>query len=575
MDSAPSSSEMERENENGEKKSPASQEVFNIVNIGYLRVKIEAVKISQRPLESYRQATPQISYSQILSGQTTVHPAPVQNSTASPSSGNFGEIFRAVMAIASDANVDEQLFARAFRESRARLPRPTPTLKFNRDVHDISLGFWNANGLRSKIDEVRDFVTEQNFDLFLVQETKLQAGHEPQIANYRLHKDDRTPRIDGGTAIYCKSNYEHCRVLLPRLQYIDATAIEIKINNYPPLRIISAYIRNTPLNRCLFPEEDFIKLINSSQNVIIVGDMNARHKDWHDSRSNTFGFKLKNIISRTTGARVVAPYTPTHINPRSRPGARDSIIGLAIFKNIPFNYDIRVIHDLSSDHLPVILTLNTNSTFLKLPEQLSTNWENFKFILNSNPLPIPNTSSNEDIENSIEQIGVTISEALVTASKPKFKPPPLRLPIEIRNKIRRKNYVRRVWQRCRNPALKSELRALSNEIKREIQHFSQERWGKHIEGLSPDTNTLWRETPRLKKPFHTIPPLKGALGSVSVAPILWVEVIADSLQKQFEPNEGENPRFSAHTTRKVQGFLASPTCLEDRRGGPHSQAPFR
>ncbi|GFU71439.1 hypothetical protein TNCV_2378261 [Trichonephila clavipes] len=41
------------------------------------------------------------------------------------------------------------------------------------------------------------------------------------------------------------------------------------------------------------------------------------------------------------------------------------------------------------------------------------------------------------------------------------------------------------------------------------------------------------------------------------------EVIADSLQKQFEPNtEAENERFTAHTQRKIKRILDAPTCLD-------------
>ncbi|GFX81290.1 RNA-directed DNA polymerase from mobile element jockey [Trichonephila clavipes] len=54
----------------------------------------------------------------------------------------------------------------------------------------------------------------------------------------------------------------------------------------------------------------------------------------------------------------------------------------------------------------------------------------------------------------------------------------------------------------------------------------------------------------------------GALGSVANHPLEKAEVIADSLQKQFEPNtEGENDRFTARTQRKIKRFLDAPTCL--------------
>ncbi|GFW37338.1 RNA-directed DNA polymerase from mobile element jockey [Trichonephila clavipes] len=302
----------------------------------------------------------------------------------------------------------------------------------------------------------------------------------------------------------------------------------------------------------------YVALKNGRNNLIIAGDLNAAHKTWNNTRSNNFGFRFKRIIQNFPNARIVAPYTPTHINSRSRPGVRDSIIDLAVLKNIPFNYDIRVIDDLCSDHLPVILTLYTNSDTMKIPAQLSTNWENFRFLLKNKPLPIPVSPSNVHLNVAIDRLGENISEALVAASKPKFKTAPIKLPPDIRSKICHRNRVRRFWQRSRDPALKNELRTISNEIASDIRHLSRARWEKTIEELSPETDTLWRRTSFLKKPFHHILPLKGALGSIAVAPIEKAEVIADSLQKQFEPNtDVENPRFSAHIQRKVQRFLDS------------------
>ncbi|GFT85565.1 putative RNA-directed DNA polymerase from transposon X-element [Trichonephila clavipes] len=173
------------------------------------------------------------------------------------------------------------------------------------------------------------------------------------------------------------------------------------------------------------------------------------------------------------------------------------------------------------------------------------------------------------LDVAIGRLGENISEALVAASKPKFKPAPIKLPPDIRSKIRHRNRVRRFWQRSRDPALKNELRTISNEVTSDIRHLSRARWEKTIEELSPETGTLWRCTSFHKKPFHHIPSLKDALGSIAVAPIEKAEVIADSLQKQFEPNtDVENPRFSAHIQRKVQRFLDSPTCMDQEKTSP-------
>ncbi|GFV70024.1 putative RNA-directed DNA polymerase from transposon X-element [Trichonephila clavipes] len=117
-----------------------------------------------------------------------------------------------------------------------------PGLTFPAHVStSLKIGFWNANSLRKKIHEVRDFVSEQNLDMFLVQETWLEPGIDPQIANYRLTKDDRIEfphtATRGGTAIYCKNEIVHHRVPLPNLQGMDATAVQIKINNFLPLML--------------------------------------------------------------------------------------------------------------------------------------------------------------------------------------------------------------------------------------------------------------------------------------------------------------------------------------------------
>ncbi|GFR03052.1 hypothetical protein TNCT_336161 [Trichonephila clavata] len=63
---------------------------------------------------------------------------------------------------------------------------------------------WNANGVRSRIVELRDFVDKHNPDLILLQETHLGPGDTLQIPNYTTYRDDRptlpTQKRRGGTA---------------------------------------------------------------------------------------------------------------------------------------------------------------------------------------------------------------------------------------------------------------------------------------------------------------------------------------------------------------------------------------
>ncbi|GFW99312.1 RNA-directed DNA polymerase from mobile element jockey [Trichonephila clavipes] len=356
--------------------------------------------------------------------------------------------------------------------------------------------------------------------MFLVQETWLEPGIDPQIANYRLTKDDRIefPHtvMRGGMAIYCKNEIVHHRVPLPNLQGMDATAVQIKINNFPPINIVSACVRRRVGHS--FPVEDFKKIFNSGSNCIIAGDYNAAHVSWHNAKSTRFGQVLHKLIRDLRGAKFVAPQTATHLQPRQRFG---SVIDLAVFKHIPFNHSVRVINDLSSDHYPL--------------------------------------TSNENIELAISELNQNFTEAFVEASNPKFNNAPKILSPEIKFKIYQRNRLRKFWQRTRCPSIYSEFRTLSREIAKDIQAYSRDQWEKHIEALSPVDNTLWRKSSLLRKPFQSIPPLKGALGSIAITPIEKAEVIADSLQEQCEPNHVVGRElFDQRIHDEVTNFINTP-----------------
>ncbi|GFS88787.1 probable RNA-directed DNA polymerase from transposon X-element [Trichonephila clavipes] len=398
--------------------------------------------------------------------------------------------------------------------------------------------------------------------MFLVQETWLEPGIDPQIANYRLTKDDRIefPHTvtRGGTAIYCKNEIVHHRVPLPNLQGMDATAVQIKINNFPPINVVSAYVRRRAGHS--FPVEDFKKIFNSGSNCIIAGDYNAAHVSWHNAKSTRFGQALRRLIRDLRGAKLVAPQTATHLQSRQRFG---SVIDLAVFKHIPFNHSVRVINDLSSDHYPVILEINLITSIIKNPEQLSTNWLNFKFALNKKPLPTVELTSNDNIELAISELNQNFFEAFVEASKPKFNNAPKILSPEIKFKIYQRYRLRKFWQRTRCPSIYSQFRTLSREIAKDIQAYSRVQWEKHIEALSPVDNTLWRKSSLLRKPFQSIPPLKGALGSIAITPIEKAEVIADSLQAQFEPNHVAGREiFDQRIHDEVTNFINTPHVQE-------------
>ncbi|GFT45605.1 RNA-directed DNA polymerase from mobile element jockey [Trichonephila clavipes] len=285
--------------------------------------------------------------------------------------------------------------------------------------------------------------------MFWVQETWLEPGIDPQIANYRFTKDDRIeiPQTvtRGGTAIYCKNEIVHNRVLLPNLKGMDATAVQIKINNFSPINIVSAYVRRVGHN---FPIGNFNKIFNSGSNCIIAGDYNAAHVSWHNAKSTRCGHALHKLIRNLRGAKLIAPPTSN----RATGVERSS-------------------------------TWRCSSTFLS----------------------------------------TIVSEFLIISA----------------------------------------LITTPREIAKDIQAHSRAQWEKHIEALLPVDNTLWRKSSLLRKPFQSIPPLKGALGSIAITLIEKAEVIADSLQEQFEPNHVVGRElFYQRIHDEVTNFINTPHVQE-------------
>ncbi|GFW73989.1 RNA-directed DNA polymerase from mobile element jockey [Trichonephila clavipes] len=233
----------------------------------------------QQPQSNYRTVIPSVSYSKVVSGQIR------EISHVNTPNSNFSTIFTNVIQIANDEGVDEELLAQAFRAA-------LPALRKLSHPDNKACEIFQA------------YVALKNG------QTKLEPGQESLIANYHLNKDDRVvfPRIrtEGGTAIYCKSNFVQSRAPLLGIQYMDATAIEIKINNFPLLRVVSAYARFcVEINR-KFPEKDFLKILNSGNKLIIAGDLNAAHKTWNNTSNEHLDVAIGRIGENISEAFVAA-----------------------------------------------------------------------------------------------------------------------------------------------------------------------------------------------------------------------------------------------------------------------------
>ncbi|GIY32485.1 RNA-directed DNA polymerase from mobile element jockey [Caerostris extrusa] len=267
------------------------------------------------------------------------------------------------------------------------------------NLHSLRVGFWNANGIRRQLQEIKEFLSDHDLDLFLIQETFLHPGHNPQIPNFTLYKNDRvntnTRSTGGGTCIYVKNTLTHHQIPTPTLTSSEATIINLKLTNTSSIVFISYYSNPRRFTQI----DDLEKLAKLHNNIIFAGDFNATYTSWNNIKNSYRENCLNKFINRKNFI-IIAPASATHIDPRAT--ARHNVLDFTILKNILFPATATVLHELSSDHLPCILDIETNIKPHSTPNLFVTNWDDYNYKIQHTNLNPININNEEDADKAIE-----------------------------------------------------------------------------------------------------------------------------------------------------------------------------
>ncbi|GIX87666.1 RNA-directed DNA polymerase from mobile element jockey [Caerostris extrusa] len=288
------------------------------------------------------------------------------------------------------------------------------------------------------------------------------------------------------------------------------------------------------------PFEDLKKLQKIHNNVIFAGDFNATHTSWNNSKNNQRGVQLNKFLNENNH-RIIAPTSATRIDPRYN---AQNIIDFATFKNIPYPATAAVFQELSSDHLPCLLEINLNVKPQTIPNLFITNWDDYNFNLQRTNLKLTTINNEEDADNAIENFTKDLYAALNNSSKPKYLNIKGRLPKEIKLMIKNKNYLRRLYQRSRDPTIKEAYKKLENKIKTKIYIYKNSVWEKHTDSLTENQTAFWKEVKKLRKSPQIIPPLELDANNMALSPAEKAEKIADCWKLQFELNPNTSHSFT-------------------------------
>jgi ribonuclease HI len=171
-------------------------------------------------------------------------------------------------------------------------PIITPTTFSNTEFNIIQ---WNSRSFFSKLDLVKKFLSENNVDIMILQETWLLPDQMPTISNYRLISH---PHMSGyqGLALLIKNSIFFEEITAIDLESIEIMEAKVKLGA-KSINLINIYIPHSINNSELGADiKALFNYATSLENALITGDINAHHSTWGNSYNDQKGNRIANIL---------------------------------------------------------------------------------------------------------------------------------------------------------------------------------------------------------------------------------------------------------------------------------------
>ena len=392
----------------------------------------------------------------------------------------------------------------------------------------IKVVSWNANGILHKKAELCDFLAKHSVDAILIQETFLKPHNKFKVPHFKIYRNDRLSGPKGGTAVLIKNHLKHFELHTPQTTDLETTSVQIRLAN-TNLRLISAYI--SPYKKPHLA--DFKAFFTPTGTPIIIGgDFNCKNRIWCNLVTNAKGRALQTIAD----SLLFTIHPPNEATFFGNNCIVPDFLDLFLSKDITLPLKIKVLHELSSDHIPVALDVGDPSHNNFYTKNF-TNWNTFQHVL-KNQTPIPPISDTASLDAAAEMLSSNIQNALnrakitKTIQLGKYSD----LPADVKEMIRQKNQLLKRAYRTRDPRIKREANLASQMIKNRLQQVLNDQWEAKLESLTPEDNSLWKMAKSLKpgkKP--AIPSISTPNGPIA-SPTDKAELFATHLEKQFTPN---------------------------------------
>ena len=369
---------------------------------------------------------------------------------------------------------------------------------------NVKILLWNATSVKTKNLEIQKFLTDQNIDIAIITETWLAPTDTFRLHNYNITRKDRATADGkargGGVLIATHSSIQTDNIPQPHTTTMETATIRLKIAR--DIIIGAAYA--PPTNKITSSDLDEITVKSPTKYYLIGGDFNAKHQLWNNITRNSNGTTIKNHAEAESYLIIHSP-TYTHKQPNSNPSNIDIFLS-----NIPYPYKITTLDELSSNHLPVMLTIQLTSGIRSNRGVQTTNWGLYKTICNTYQICTA-LDTPDKIDAQIERVQQHILSAHRRAThthnttrNQQYIDPYLQNLITNRNKYRRKH------QRTGNPTYKLLRNIFTTQIQKRLKHLRNTEWQNKLNRISTTDHTLWQTYRITGGPKAHIPALQDA-----------------------------------------------------------------
>ena len=142
---------------------------------------------------------------------------------------------------------------------------------------------WNADGLSTKVYELKNTLSEKDIDICMTQETKLRLGDTtPRIPGYAALRDDRKCLAGGGLLTYIKETLIYERAGYKTRDSTEAMSFRVKLSKNKWIQLTNVYAPpvSSYTSQSVKVATDIIPVTNDS---LIVGDFNAHSPVWDNN----------------------------------------------------------------------------------------------------------------------------------------------------------------------------------------------------------------------------------------------------------------------------------------------------